>query len=197
MYPENPHERHRRSMRLEGYDYSQPGAYFITLVTSQREHLFGQILDGAMQLSILGRMARDEWMRSSQIRHEIRLYEDEIVVMPNHLHGIVWIATDELDNNTSIVGADSIRPYNDPQDANLASGANLAPLLRRMPRSLGTFVSGFKSSVTSRALKEMNISPVWQRNYYDHIIRNQEDFKNIWQYIDDNPRKWQEDRLFS
>lgn len=191
MVLDEPQKYNRRSMRLSGYDYTQPGAYFITLVTFRREHVFGEIVDGKMRLTALGEIARDEWMRSNQVRQEIHLHEDEFVLMPNHLHGIVWITAAEMNNNPPYaIGANGIRPMD-------GVGARRAPLPQRVPRSLGTFVGSFKSAVTSRARKDMNLSEVWQRNYYDHIIRNERDFENIWLYIDDNPRKWEDDRFFS
>ena len=100
----NPEIHHRRSIRLKGYDYTQPGAYFITLVTHRREMIFGDVVEAQMALSALGQIVHEEWMRSIQIREEIRLYEDEFVVMPNHAHGIVWM-----------VGADGLRPDYRPQ----------------------------------------------------------------------------------
>ena len=91
----SPRFFHRRSIRLQGYDYSQPGGYFITLVTDHRAEIFGSIVGNAVQLSVLGQMVREEWFRSGEIRKEICLYEDEFVVMPNHIHGIVWIVRKE------------------------------------------------------------------------------------------------------
>jgi REP element-mobilizing transposase RayT len=182
----DPQIQRRRSIRLKGYDYSQPGAYFLTLVTYQRAELFGTIMDCVMQLSALGQIAEDEWFRSVAIRPECRLYEDEFIIMPNHLHGIFWI-----------VGADGIRPKGQSAGSTLAASgpdANLASL-RRKPKSLSSFVAGFKSAVTSRAGRELNMTGIWQRNYYDHIIRNDQDFKKIWEYIDTNLQKWQEDQL--
>jgi putative transposase len=98
----DPRKHQRRSIRLKGYDYAQPGAYFVTLCAWQREDLFGAVVNGEMHLNPLGQIVHDEWLRSMGIRQEIRLYEDEFVVMPNHLHGIVWIV--------DTVGADGVRP---------------------------------------------------------------------------------------
>jgi hypothetical protein len=98
---------HRRSIRLKGYDYSLPGAYFVTSVTWQCEEIFGTVFNGEMQLSSLGKIVQTEWFRSAEIRKEIRLFEDEFVVMPNHVHGIVWIVNDDF------VGADGVRPVID------------------------------------------------------------------------------------
>jgi REP element-mobilizing transposase RayT len=84
-----PH--HRRSIRLKGYDYTSEGGYFITLVTHERHSLFGEVIDGEMHLNALGIIARDEWFRTAQIRPYVELFQDEFVVMPNHIHGIIWI----------------------------------------------------------------------------------------------------------
>ena len=108
---------HRRSIRLKGYDYSQPGAYFVTIVTQNRAEIFGQVVDGEMKLSALGQIVHDEWMRSIGIRAEIQLYEDEFVIMPNHVHGIVWIVV--------LVGLDAVRPKTINHDN---QGARRAPL---------------------------------------------------------------------
>jgi putative transposase len=195
----NPKIHHRRSIRLKGYDYTQPGAYFITICTYQRMHIFGETVNGEMKLSPLGEIARQEWFRSAEIREEIRLFEDEFIVMPNHLHGIVWIVES--------VGANGVRP-------NMEEGARRAPssmasqpmrpnvpdqdahraTLRRSPRSLGSFIAGFKAAITSRAGQELNVTGIWQRNYYDHIIRNDWELHNIRGYILKNPLNWQLDR---
>jgi putative transposase len=87
----NPRRIKRQSIRLDGHDYSQAGAYFTTLVTYQRECLFGKVIEDKIELSAFGKIAQIEWFRSASIRNEIDLHEDEFVVMPNHIHGIVWI----------------------------------------------------------------------------------------------------------
>jgi len=217
----NPAIHHRRSTRLKGYDYTQPGAYFVTLVTYHRDEIFGEVANGVMKLSSLGQIVYDEWMRSAEIRKEIRLYEDEFVVMPNHLHGIVWIVSLVGADEGTDVGADVIRPSNDIRpDSGIhppETGARRAPQpsapqsvradgirpddgvrpipLRRAPKSLGSFIAGFKSSVTSRAGRELDMTGIWQRNYYDHIIRSENEFQAIWNYIDNNPQKWGSDQL--
>lgn len=190
----DPKIHHRRSIRLKGYDYTQPGAYFVTLVTYRRDEIFGEVVNGVMRLSPLGKIVHDEWMRSIGIRKEIQLYEDEFVVMPNHGHGIVWIV------ETPSVGADGVRPKitgirPDEEGARRAPQPGAPQPLRRIPKSLGSFIAGFKASVTSRAKRELMMTGIWQRNYYEHILRNEDEFKNIWDYIDDNPRKWEEDQL--
>jgi putative transposase len=196
----DPQIHHRRSIRLKGYDYTQPGAYFVTICAYQREEIFGAVTKDGMQLSPLGKIVQAEWFRSAEIRKEVRLFEDEFVVMPNHLHGIVWIVEND------IVGADGVRPGvrpdarpgEQPRPINSgthhAKGAYHAPL-QRAPRSLSSFIAGYKAAVTGRAGRELNAANIWQRNYYEHIIRNENELKNFWNYIDTNPLRWQEDQL--
>jgi REP element-mobilizing transposase RayT len=186
----DPQIHHRRSIRLKGYDYTQPGAYFVTMVTYHRDEIFGEVVNGEMKLSALGQIVHDEWMRSIGVRKEIQLYEDEFTVMPNHAHGIVWIV--------ETVGTDGIRPeLNTAENQGVRRTPQPTPqsALRRVPKSLGSFIAGFKASVSSRAKRELNMTGIWQKNYYEHIIRSEKEFENIWKYISDNPRKWSNDQL--
>ena len=183
----------------------------MTMVAYHREEIFGRITNGKMELSRLGEMIHDEWMRSIGIRKEIRLFEDELVVMPNHIHAIVWIVGADgirpVDNDYPGQGArrapqpeaapqpvDSIRPEQGvrrtPQRENTPSA-----MPQRKPRSFGAFIAGFKSSVTSRASRELQMTAIWQRNYFEHIIRIEKEFDNIWKYIDNNPHQWESDQL--
>ena len=200
----NPEIHHRRSIRLKGYDYTQPGAYFVTFCTYQRDEILGEVLRGEMKLSALGRIVQEEWFRTAQIRAEIHLVDDEFIVMPNHGHGIIRIIEP--------VGADGVRPGDgvhpmkkdargndqnargENQDARGENQDARGASLRRAPRSLGSIMAGFKASVTSRAKRELNIAGIWQRNYYDHIIRNDRELENIRWYIHNNPLNWQLDR---
>ncbi len=115
-------EHHRRSIRLRGYDYSAAGGYYATVVAFRRECLFGEVVEGEMRLNDLGRVVREEWFRSAEIRKEIHLEEDEFIVIPNHIHGIIWIYD---------VGADGVRPDSKqqivkPTGFNLARGTHRA-----------------------------------------------------------------------
>lgn len=87
----DPHRHHCRSIRLPGYDYTQAGAYSVTLVTRGRERLFGEIVGGEMRSAIQGEIARQEWFRTAVVRPYVVLHADEFVVMPNHVHRIIWI----------------------------------------------------------------------------------------------------------
>ncbi len=171
MTPDH-HRLHRGSLRLPGYDYAQPGAYFVTIVTADRRCLFGQIVEQEMRLSRLGRIVEEEWLRTPSIRAEIAL--GAFVVMPNHFHGIVVISS-EAPSGASDVGATGRSPLRPRGPA---------------PRSLG-----FKSSVTKRinALRGSPCVSVWQRNYYEHVIRDQQDWERIHLYIDANPVLWSQD----
>ena len=143
----------------------------MTIVTRDRKCLFGDVIDGQIRLNHCGETVQDEWEKSAQIRKEIDL--DSFVVMPNHIHGII-VFTDA------------------PERATRRSPLQFGPTRR----SLGAFVGGFKSSVTKR-IHELRGSPgmpVWQRNYFEHVIRNEESLHRIRQYILDNPTRWEFDR---
>ena len=193
----NPHKHHRRSIRLKGYDYSAAGAYFITICAFQRQCLFGQVVNGEIQLNEFGQMVAEEWLHSKEIRQEIDF--DAWVIMPNHLHGIVLI------ESIDPVGANGCLPSEfDGEGANhhLPSSSplrhdphRLVPPMR--PRSLASFIAGFKSATTKRinTLRNAAGTPVWQRNYYDHIIRNERSLQHMRHYIKNNPLTWADDQL--
>ena len=167
--------RRKNSLRLRGYDYSSIGAYFVTIVTWQREMFFGDVVDGEMVLNEMGAIVRDEWERTPQIRKEVE--SGAYVVMPNHFHGIVII--------------------NDSGDISTVGATGRSPLQPRgpKPKSLGAIMAGFKSSVTKRinTLHNSPGVPVWQRNYHDRIFRNEREMARIWDYIDSNPARWDDD----
>jgi len=181
----DPQKHHRVSIRLKGYDYSLAGAYFITIVAYKREMLFGEIVNGVMRLSRRGEIVREEWFASVNIRKEIKLFEDEFVVMPNHAHGIVWIVED--DSRFTVDAGRSVGAGRD------VVGSDGRPTLRMKPKSLSSFVAGFKSSVTKRIRDELNETGIWQRNYHDRIIRNDKELNAIRDYIESNPGNWAED----
>ena len=172
----------RHSTRLDGYDYSLPGAYFITLVTHQQGCLFGKIVEGKIDLSTPGKIAWIEWFKSASVRNEIELNEDEFVVMPNHVHGIVWITTSGSGLGVRAHGRAPLQADH---------GA-----FHRKPRSLSSFIAGYKASVTKQINQLRNTpgSPVWMRNYHDRIIRNDRELIALQEYIRDNPLRWELDR---
>lgn len=184
---QNDQNHHRRSIRLKHYDYSQPGVYYITIVTREREHLFGDIIDDEMHLNSLGEIVRDEWLKTPSIRPEIEL--GEYIIMPNHFHAIIHI----LENEPSVSIGSGDRPVA-PTDC---------PVVEKrpgpMPKSLGALVGGFKSSVTVR-INQFRATPgvpVWQRNYYEHIITSEKDYDNTETYIVNNPLNRNTDNEYS
>ena len=184
MMKYNPEYHHRRSIRLQGYDYSQTGIYFVTICTHQRQCLFGEIRNGKMILNQIGKIVSQEWLKSAEIRQEITL--DEWIIMPNHLHGIVAI-----DKKENYQGADHFKGEDH------FKGASLAPLQedKRKPKSLSSFIGGFKSSVTKRIkpICDHSNPVIWQRNYYESIVRDENQLNQIREYIINNPQKWDED----
>ncbi|GIV57081.1 MAG: hypothetical protein KatS3mg040_1849 [Candidatus Kapaibacterium sp.] len=188
----DPEQHHRRSIRLPGYDYVQAGGYFITICTHDRTNMFGEVVDGEMQVNAVGEVVCAEWFRTAQIRPYVRLYDDEFVVMPNHIHGIIWIINDDVGATRRVaptrrvahrVGATHrVAPTDPPRGP--ASG------------SIGAIVGQFKSITTKRinALRGTPGAPVWQRNYYEHIIRTEDALQRIREYIATNPLRWHLDR---
>jgi putative transposase len=186
----NSEKHHRRSIRLPNYDYSQSGIYFVTICTHQKLPWFGEIDRGKMFVNQIGNIVVREWLKSSQMRLEIEL--DEWILMPNHLHGIVIINKNNCDR--SISNMDENLQGTNLQGTNL-QGASLAPLRVRKSRSLSSFIGGFKSAVTKRVRQASQISDlcVWQRNYYESVIRDERQLNHIQQYIVNNPFNWDED----
>jgi len=146
----NPDKHHRRSIRLQGYDYSQPGIYFITLCTQNRECLFGEILNGEIRLNEFGKIAHQCWLEIPQHFPHVQL--DEFVVMPDHIHGIIVL------NNivVVVVGVQNIEPLQ-----------NQNAYQHIIPRSIGSIIRGFKIGVTKKFRQNTDIYVVWQRNYYE------------------------------
>lgn len=176
--------RPRRSPRIPGFDYARAGAYFVTICTRGRRRLFGEISgDGVMQLSSAGKMVSDQWQRLSRRFPFISL--DEFVVMPDHLHGIILIGCRGTGDNSQNNG-----PESNPR----------APTAERFGAptagSIPTIVRSFKSSTTLRYhfLVGRSTEPLWQRNYYEHIIRGEEDLNRARQYVLNNPLQWSIDQ---
>ena len=163
----NPDRHHRRSIRLRGYDYTQEGAYYITLCTQNRARLFGTVRDGRMVLSEAGKIVEREWLRTLLVRPNVDL--DAFVVMPDHLHAILLILRQVSGEHPSEPG-----------------------VLRSASQSLGAIVRGFKAAVTQqlRVARDDQALVVWQRNYYEHIVRGEADLARIRRYIEANPARW-------
>ena len=167
----DPQKHHRRSTRLQGYDYSRVWAYFVTLCTQDRQCLFGEVVDGDMRLNDWGQIVADtwEWLATQYAHVEL----DGWIVMPNNVHGIIVIHNDGC-----------------------RGGSRTAPTRPATRKPLGRLIGAFKTVSTQR-INELRGSPgmpVWQRNYYEHIIRSEESLSRIRQYILNNPARWAFDR---
>jgi REP element-mobilizing transposase RayT len=183
----NNAERHRRSIRLQGYDYSRNGAYFVTVCVQHRECLLGEIVDDEMRLNDAGRMVERWWVELGNKFPSVET--DEFVVMPNHFHGII-----------TIVGAD-LRVCPDRTGAHIGAPLRHGPLQRINDAPLPEIVQWFKTMTTNeyiRTVKQHGWVPLpgrlWQRNYYERVIRTEEELRRIRQYITDNPSQWAHDR---
>ena len=187
----DPQKHHRRSIRLKEYDYSQPGWYFITLCTNNREMLFGDVIAGKMVLNDAGVFTTECWRDIPGHYPDVCL--DEFIIMSNHVHGIINISENDENRNA---GAKNVRVQN-------VRVQNFEPLQNHgnkyqkiIPRSIGSIIRGFKISVTKWFRQNTDIYTVWQRNYYEHIIRNEPELNRIRQYIIENQIQWQNDKYF-
>ncbi len=170
--------RRRKSIRLPGFDYSQPGAYFITVCTQNRASIFGDVTEGKLCLNAAGRLAQAVWEELPQ--HYPHVHLDAWTVMPNHVHGIAILKSDSV----GLVGADSVD--------HVGAGLKPAPTQRH---GLPEIVRAFKTFSARRinALQGTAGTALWQRNYYEHVIRDEAALDRIRQYIADNPARWHED----
>jgi putative transposase len=170
----------RRSIRLRGYDYTAPGAYFVTMVTHRRTQLFGEIAGGEMRVNEWGEIAADCWLAIPDHYDHVGL--DEFMVMPNHFHGIIVISENET-KMAYPVGAGSPRPY--------ATDIPRVEPTRPLP-TLGQIVAWCKYQCAKyiNAARGTPAAPVWQRNYWEHIIRNDAELARIRMYIRNNPIRW-------
>ncbi len=187
----NPNIHHRKSIRLKGYDYTQAGLYFITICTQNRDCLFGEIRTDEMKLNDAGRMIETEWVKLKNRFQNIEIHE--YIAMPNHFHGILEIVG-------STVGATLVVAQNN----NGATTDNNGATTRVAPtgKTIGDMMDAFKSITTVeyiRGVKTLGWKPfdgkLWQRNYWEHIIRNGNDFNRIAEYIINNPKNWDNDKL--
>lgn len=185
----DPENHHRRSIRLPDYDYAMEGAYFITICTEDKECLFGDIHEGIMSPNAMGKIVQACWLDLP--KHFPFVDLDAFALMPNHMHGIIVIAErgEALAHRSE--GSVGIR------------GANASPLHvtphGTTPQSLSAIVQNLKS-VSTRRINRVNRTPgrtIWQRNYYEHIIRSEKSLNAIRQYIEVNPTGWLQDPEYS
>ncbi len=200
----DPKIHHRRSIRLQGYDYSQNGAYFITLCAQDRKPIFGKIVNGEMQLSPFGIIVRDEWLKTAEMRKNIEM--DEFVVMPNHFHGIIVIddrGWARLEMDLDLDGTGTLIESTGTLQRAPTSAPTREQFGKPTSNTIPTIIRGFKAAVTKQintiqinAGKYNMPERIWQKNYYEHVIRNEVSLNKIREYIISNPLNWKEDDLF-
>jgi putative transposase len=173
----DPIKHHRRSIRLRGYDYSEAGEYYVTLCVHGRSHAFGDIKNGMMLLSDIGEIASSCWLEIP--RHFSNVVLDEFVIMPDHMHGILIL------RECVPVGVQYIEPRQDQT-------THLNQYQRIIPGSLSSIVRCYKAAVTRNCHRQGILGFQWQRNFYEHIIRDGNDHARIQKYIADNVNKWSE-----
>ena len=185
----NPKIHHRKSIRLKKYDYAKEGLYFITICCQDRAHLFGEIINGEMILNSYGEIAHEEWLQTEKIRTNCILHE--FIIMPDHIHGIIEITSNQ--GEKELIGK-----FHSPS------------------QTIGSFIRGFKIATIKKIKEkilfenlctgELQFAPtteyikkiyfkIWQRNYYEHIIRDENSNDRISQYIINNPKKWEQDKI--
>jgi REP-associated tyrosine transposase len=181
---------HRQSVRLKGHDYAGPGAYFVTACTRDRERLLGDIVDGETRLNEAGEIARRCW--EDIRRHFPHVALDARIIMPNHVHGIIVIT----EFRRGEASGTPICVFKAPRES------DASPLRQRpngtQPGSLCAIVQNFKSISTRRmnAARGTPGTPVWQRNYYEHVIRSDTELSAIRQYTLSNPANWTTDENY-
>lgn len=162
----NSEINHRKSIRLKNYNYSSEGAYFITICIQNRLNLLGNITNAKVELNNYGKTVEKEIIKTNKIRKNVKI--NEYIIMPNHVHLIIEIS----------------------ETLNCEQGVCNTPL-QTPSKTIGAIIKGIKGS-TSRQIGYS----IWQRNYYEHIIRNEKEYYKIIEYIRNNPIKWEEDEYF-
>jgi putative transposase len=185
----------RKLTRLKPFDYTQNGAYFVTICTRNQEWILGNVIDGKMIMSDIGKIAKNLWLSIPDHFQEILL--DEFIIMPNHIHGIIIIQR----SGSDILGNEQIHSQN--RNENIRSLRHRNEDIRSLHRkcwhgaksgSLSSIVRGFKIGVTNWCQQNGIQNFAWQKSFYDHIIQNDESFNNFRNYIKNNPLKWEFDK---
>lgn len=196
------------SARLQNWNYANEAMYFVTICTKNRENYFGEIVnnnndrDAILQPTDIGKIAHIEWYKSIEMRPDMNLEFGEFVVMPNHIHGIIMIGANKF--NTPLENTDAMHCVS----TNIINGVSTDAMhcvstntnefknkFAPQSKNLSSIIRGFKSAVTTYARKN-SIEFGWQTRFHDHIIRSNDDYHRISNYIINNPCKWKQDNFF-
>ncbi|MEK7633673.1 MAG: transposase [Patescibacteria group bacterium] len=183
---------HRKQIRLKKYDYSDAGWYFVTICTQNKENLFGDIVNNKMVFNQNGLLINEYW---NQLINKFPIELDEFKIIPNHIHGIIII------RQMNVVGVSFMKPNQFKPESIMISKTNhhmellnnKKGLINQTP-TLGLIIRYFKAKCAYEFHKNGFNNKLWQRNYYEHVIRNKQELNRIRQYIRDNPINWETDR---
>lgn len=175
-----------KQIRLKGWDYRTPAWYFITIITKNRQHFFGEICNGIVGLSEMGCKAYQNWEAIPNHFDHIKL--DAFIVMPNHMHGLLGIMRRPVRSDREMACPRDLADMQSDRTATRKFG----PL---KSGSISSIMQAYKASVTREARKSKNYIFGWHSRFHDHIVRNKESFNRIRNYIINNPRNWSDDRF--
>ena len=182
------------SARAQWWDYKQSGIYFITICTRQREHYFGEIVNGQMKLSSIGIIANILWYEITQHATDIEL--GEFIVMPNHIHGILILSPNDNNNDNNVETRHALsqtKPTLISKEIPLQSSPSR--FQNQGKNTVSSIIGGYKSVVTKH-VRRLGFEFAWQTRFHDHIIRNDQSFRRISEYIVDNPARWESDCFY-
>jgi putative transposase len=186
----------RRSIRLKGYDYTRDGAYFVTVCTQSRAHVFGTVVDGEMHTNACGREVANCWSWLAEQYPYVLL--DEWIVMPDHIHGIVMI-TDDMNTDGPRRGGSRTAQTRTASPAGFVNGPNVGMIhsgsIPPKRKPLGRLIAAFKT-VSTRRVNDLRSTPsatLWQRNYYERVVRGDLSLRQARKYIARNPSLWNPD----
>lgn len=189
--PDTTHS-HRRLLRLKDYDYSQAGAYYVTVVTQARVCLFGGIINGEMQLNEAGLLVQRAW--NDLPNHYANASLGAFVIMPNHVHGVIILS--DVEGRVALAGRAGLRPAHTPASIHASASITVRAEARSSKiHALPEIIRAFKSFSARRINENHNNigRSIWQRNYYEHVIRNEDELNGICEYIAANPQNWEGD----
>jgi putative transposase len=182
------------SARLQNWNYANEAMYFVTICTKNRENYFGEIVNAILQPTAIGMIAQEEWHRSIEMRPDMNLSMGEFVVMPNHIHGIIIIGSNEYNTPSDTLRRDAMHCVSNVNETidQTEYKNNFAP----QSKNLSAIIRGHKSAVTTYARKN-DLKFDWQPRFHDHIIRSMADYERISNYIINNPAKWAKDKFYT